>query len=220
MRLSLNRQNYTLSNQISHFDQSKSIVWPIKVFSLTNQSVQFEQSKSRVWLIKVLTLTNQNVNKVLPNFGFGAFYYTDKFYEGLSVPNLLESFHFEKQGGQITRASETNHYFITSGYVFDINYDVKLKPSMMVKAAAGAPLSIDFSGNVLLYDKFEFGLSYRLDESVSALVNIRARKNLRVGYAYDYTLTALGDFNSGSHEIFLLFNFDFERNKIKSPRFF
>lgn len=90
----------------------------------------------------------------------------------------------------------------------------------MVKAAEGAPLSIDFSGNVLLYDKLEFGLSYRLDESVSALINVRASKSLRIGYAYDYTLTNLGNFNSGSHEVFVLFNFDFERNKIKSPRFF
>ena len=90
----------------------------------------------------------------------------------------------------------------------------------MVKAAEGAPLSIDFSGNVLLYDKLEFGLSYRLDESVSALINVRASRSLRIGYAYDHTLTNLGNFNSGSHEIFVLFNFDFERNKIKSPRFF
>ena len=163
---------------------------------------------------------NQNANRVLPNVGAGVFYYTDKFYAGLSVPNLLETFHFEKTGGQITRASERKHYFLTSGYVFDLDQDIKLKPSIMVKAAEGAPLSVDFSGNVLFNEKFELGLSYRLDESVSALVNVRARDNLRIGYAYDYTLTNLGNFNSGSHEIFLLFNFDFERNKIKSPRFF
>tara|TARA_R110002049_G_scaffold155781_1_gene320692 strand:+ start:1462 stop:2379 length:918 start_codon:yes stop_codon:yes gene_type:complete len=163
---------------------------------------------------------NQNANKVLPNFGAGAFYYTDKFYAGVSIPNLLQTFHFEKEGGQVTRASERKHFFFTSGYVFDLSNDVKLKPSAMLKAAEGAPLSIDFSGNVLLYDKLEFGLSYRLDESVSALINVRATRSLRVGYAYDHTLTTLGNFNSGSHEVFLLFNFDFERNKIKSPRFF
>ncbi len=163
---------------------------------------------------------NQNANKILPNLGAGAFYYTDKFYAGLSIPNLLQTFHFEKEGGQVTRASERKHFFLTTGYVFDLSNDVKLKPSTMVKAAEGAPLSIDFSGNVLLYDKLEFGLSYRLDESVSALINVRASRSLRIGYAYDYTLTNLGNFNSGSHEVFVLFNFDFERNKIKSPRFF
>ncbi len=163
---------------------------------------------------------NQNANKVLPNFGVGAFYYTDKFYVGLSVPNLLETLHFEKKGGQISKASETKHYFLTTGYVFDLEGDIKLKPSMMLKAAEGAPISLDFSGNVLFYDKFEVGLSYRLTESVSALANIRATDNLRIGYAYDYTLSNLGDFNSGSHEIFLLYNFNYKRDKIQSPRFF
>ena len=159
-------------------------------------------------------------NKTLPNIGAGLFYYTNKFYLGFAMPNLLETFHFEKTGNQVTNGSEKTHFFLNSGYVYNVSRDVKLKPSMMIKGTQGAPLSIDLSGNVLLYEKFEFGLSYRLTESISALVNVRARKNLRVGYAYDHTLTSLGDFNSGSHEIFLLFNFNRERNKIRSPRFF
>lgn len=161
-----------------------------------------------------------NLNRTLPNFGFGAYYYKEKFYVGLSMPNILKTVHFERSNGAITRATDVVHWFLTSGYVFDISEDVKLKPSTMVKAVPGAPLSIDFSGNVLFSDSFEIGLSYRLDESVSALVNVRAAKNLRIGYAYDYTLTNLGDFNTGSHEIFLLFDFNFVRDKIKSPRFF
>lgn len=159
-------------------------------------------------------------NKTLPNIGAGLFYYTNKFYLGFAMPNLLETFHFEKTGNQVTNGSEKTHFFLNSGYVFDISRDVKLKPSMMVKATQGAPLSIDLSGNVLIYEKLEFGLSYRVTESMSALINVRANKNLRIGYAYDYTLTNLGDFNSGSHEVFLLFDFISERNRIRSPRFF
>ena len=167
-----------------------------------------------------LDFMNRAANKTLPNIGAGFFYYTNKFYLGFAMPNLLETFHFEKTGTQITNGSEKTHFFLNSGYVYDVSRNVKLKPSMMIKAAQGAPLSVDFSGNVLFNEKLEFGLSYRLTESVSALINVRARKNLRIGYAYDYTLTSLGDFNSGSHEIFLLFNFENERNKIRSPRFF
>jgi type IX secretion system PorP/SprF family membrane protein len=166
------------------------------------------------------SFNNNIANKAFPNFGVGAFYYTDKFYAGVSVPNLLQSFHFDKSGGQVTRASEEKHYFVTTGYVFDISQDLKLKPSIMAKAVEGVPLSIDFSGNVLFFDKFEAGLSYRLDESFSALINVRVGESLRIGYAYDHTLTNLEQFNSGSHEVLLLFNFDFEIVKIKSPRFF
>lgn len=163
---------------------------------------------------------SNNQNSVLPNFGVGAFYYTDSFYLGFSSPNLLQSLHFRKNGGQIVEASEVSHMFLTSGYVFPISRDIKLKPSVMVKATNGAPLSVDFSGNLLFNNKFEAGLSYRLSESVSALVNFRASTNLRIGYAYDHTLTDLGQFNSGSHEIMVLYNFDFNRTRIRSPRFF
>lgn len=164
---------------------------------------------------------NRAANKTLPNIGAGFFYYTNRFYLGFAMPNLLETFHFEKTGNQITNGSEKTHFFLNSGYVFDMSRDVKLKPSMMLKAAQGAPLSIDFSANALIYEKLEFGLSYRLTESISALINVKAKKNLRIGYAYDHTLTSLGDFNSGSHEIFLLYDFEpADNNRIKSPRFF
>ncbi len=163
---------------------------------------------------------NNNVNKIFPNVGTGLFYYTEKFYAGLSIPNLLETFYFKKTPGQVTRASRVKHYFLTSGYVFQLTEDIKFKPSGMLKAAKGAPLSIDVSGNFLFFDKLELGVSHRLNESVSAMMNIRVNNSLRVGYAYDYTLTELQNFNSGSHEVFLLFNFDFVKDKIKSPRFF
>jgi type IX secretion system PorP/SprF family membrane protein len=160
------------------------------------------------------------LEKVLPNIGFGLYYYTDRFYIGASIPNVLETFHFEKSNGAVTRASDQVHYFISSGYVFDLSSTLKFKPSTLVKAVPGAPLSVDLSGNFLFNEKFEAGLSYRLDESVSTMFNVRATKNLRIGYAYDYTLTNLGDFNYGTHEVFVLFDFNFVRDNIKSPRFF
>jgi type IX secretion system PorP/SprF family membrane protein len=163
---------------------------------------------------------NQNPNKSQPNFGVGAFYYTDKFYAGLSIPHLLQTTHFKQTDNKGARETDISHFFLTSGYVFNISKDIKLKPSILAKVAQGVPASIDFSGNVLVFDKLEFGVSYRLDESISALINIRASRSLRVGYAYDHTLTNVGEFNSGSHEVFMLFNFDFERYKIRSPRFF
>ena len=93
----------------------------------------------------------------------------------------------------------------------------------MTKAVAGAPLSIDLTANALFYDAFELGAGYRFDDAVTGLFNIRVSPNMRIGYAYDYTLSNLGRFNSGSHEIMILFDFDkIGKNKgyDKSPRFF
>jgi type IX secretion system PorP/SprF family membrane protein len=161
---------------------------------------------------------SNNVNEVFPNIGAGAYYYTDRFYLGLSAPNFIERDHLNNDSGIASTATEQMHYFLTSGYVFELSEELKLKPSMMVKAAFGAPVSLDVSANMLLLDKFELGLSYRFDDSVSTMVGFQISPGFRAGYAYDYTVSNLGDYNSGSHEILLFF--DILNNKLKSPRFF
>ena len=164
---------------------------------------------------------NQNVNVTSPNVGIGAYYFTDKYYVGLSAPNLLPSKHLEQRAGIKAIGSENVHVFFTAGYVFKINDDFKLKPAFMTKFVPGTPLSVDLTANVLYNNKFELGVAYRYKDAISALTSINVTNNLKVGYAYDYTLSNLGKFNSGSHEIFLLFNLDIlGRGYDKSPRFF
>ena len=161
---------------------------------------------------------NVPVSLVAPNFGVGVMYYNDRFYAGLSVPNFIETRHLDTKNGISSSASEKTHYFLTSGYVFDLDENLKLKPSTMLKAAPGAPLSVDLSLNLLIQEKVELGLSHRLDDSISGMVGFQVSQDLRIGYAYDYTTTNFGVFNSGSHEIMILF--DLNKKKIKSPRFF
>ena len=162
---------------------------------------------------------NNDINDSYANFGAGAFYYTDHFYAGLSMPNMLNQFHLNRKGGIISSASEKMHYYLTSGYVFDMNDNLKLKPSVLLKGVEGAPLSIDVAGNILINNKFELGVSWRIDDSLNALMNVEVANGFRLGYAYDYTLSNLGDFNSGSHEIIVLITISNSRNGL-SPRFF
>jgi len=159
-------------------------------------------------------------NKTLPNIGAGVFYYTNKYYLGLSMPNMMHSKYFEKRNGIITEASDKTHIFLTTGYVFELSKTLKFKPSIMTKVVSGSPLSLDLSANFLINNKLELGLSHRLDDSVSGLISFLVSKDLRIGYAYDYTLSNLGDFNSGSHEAFLQWDVDMSRDKVISPRFF
>ncbi|QLE00573.1 type IX secretion system membrane protein PorP/SprF [Galbibacter sp. BG1] len=165
----------------------------------------------------------ENISETYPNIGAGAFLYGDKYYVGLSAPNFLNNKHLEEQDGINSLGSEEIHVFFTGGYVFDISQNVKFKPSFMSRFVSGAPLSIDLSANFLFNEMFEGGLSYRLDDAVSAMFNVKVTPNLRLGYAYDYTTSNLGNFNSGTHEVFVLFNLDFlglNRGYNKSPRFF
>ena len=166
---------------------------------------------------------DENISRAFPNLGIGAFFFTDTYYLGLSAPNMLSTKHLENENGIKATGVQNVHYFLTGGYVFDIDQNVKLKPAFMARGVKGAPLALDITANVLINEKLEVGLGYRLDDAMSALVNFRITPELRVGYAYDYTTTNLGDFNSGSHEIFILFDVDlfgFKSGYDRSPRFF
>lgn len=161
---------------------------------------------------------SQNISNTYPNVGAGAFLYGEKFYVGLSVPNLLNSVHLDENG--LKYGSETQHYFATAGYVFDVSENVKLKPSTMVKSAFDAPLSFDANLNALFYERFEIGASYRLDDSFSGLVGFQVTENIRVGYAYDYITSDLDGVANASHEVIVTFDLFFSKRALRSPRFF
>ncbi|ULC59420.1 type IX secretion system membrane protein PorP/SprF [Flaviramulus sp. BrNp1-15] len=166
---------------------------------------------------------NENISRAFPNLGIGAFFFSNNYYLGLSAPNMLSTKHLENENGIKATGVQNVHYFFTGGYVFDINQNLKLKPAFMGKAVKGAPMALDITASVLINEKLEAGLGYRLDDAMSALINFRITPELRVGYAYDYTTNNLGDFNSGSHEIFILFDVDlfgFRGGYDRSPRFF
>ncbi|OBX25993.1 type IX secretion system PorP/SprF family membrane protein [Gelidibacter algens] len=164
-----------------------------------------------------------NLSKTFPNIGAGAYLFGTNYYVGFSAPNLLNSKHLENDSGIVANGVEDLHFFLTAGYVFDINEQLKLKPAFMTKSVAGAPLSIDLTANVLINNVLEVGAGYRFDDAITGLANFRVSPSMRIGYAYDYTLSNLGQFNSGSHEIMILFDIDTlgkPKGYDKSPRFF
>jgi type IX secretion system PorP/SprF family membrane protein len=167
-----------------------------------------------------------NISQTFPNVGAGTYLFGDNYYLGFSTPNLLTTKHLENTNGIVTTGVEAIHYFLTGGYVFTFNGNdnLKIKPAFMAKGVQGAPVSLDLTTNVLINNKFEAGIGYRLDDSVSGLASFYITPTLRIGYSYDYTLTNLRKFNTGSHEVFVLFDLDLGRlsgkGYDKSPRFF
>jgi type IX secretion system PorP/SprF family membrane protein len=160
----------------------------------------------------------ENSSKTFLNLGTGLFYYTNKYYVAFSVPNMLKSKHLDYDGRQF--GSETTHYFLTGGYVFDINPNLKFKPFAMVKSAFNAPTSFDMSTNFLIQDKLELGATYRLEDSFGAMINFAITPNLKIGYAYDHIVSDLKVVTPSSHEVFLLFDLNFPKKVSQSPRYF
>jgi type IX secretion system PorP/SprF family membrane protein len=160
----------------------------------------------------------QDTNNTYLNMGAGMFYYTDKYYLALSVPNMLQSTHLDFNGRQY--GNETQHYFFTGGYVFDLSPTVKFKPFAMIKSAIKAPTSVDISTNFWFNQTFEIGATYRLDDSFGAMVNYSVSPNFRIGYAYDRVISDIKITSQSSHEIIVLFDLNFPKKVSRSPRFF
>ena len=152
------------------------------------------------------------------NIGTGLFYYTNKYYVAFSIPNMLNSAHLDYNG--VKYGTEIQHYFLTGGYVFDLNPNLKFKPFAMVKSALNAPTSLDVSANFLYVEKFEMGATYRLQDSFGVMVNYAVSPSLRIGYAYDHIVSDLKVTTTSSHEIILLFDLNFPKKVSQSPRFF
>ena len=156
--------------------------------------------------------------KLMPNIGVGIYYRGERGYLGLSAPKLLTNRLRvnDREMGRFRR-----HYFLIGGYLLDLGSRVMLKPSFLVKAVSGAPVSADLSAMVYLYERLGLGVSHRLGDSFSGLLQVFLTPSLRVGYAYDYTLTPLHDFNKGTHEFSLGYDFWYkDRSRVHSPRFF
>ncbi|ALJ03946.1 hypothetical protein APS56_01725 [Pseudalgibacter alginicilyticus] len=162
-------------------------------------------------------------NRWSPNIGLGAFLHTNKWYVGLSAPRILNTdYNNGKQGSIDYVALERVSYYLTGGYVFDLSNTTKFKPAALLKATNGAPLSFDITANFLFNNVFWLGGSYRINESAAALgaiADFQVSKQLRIGYAYEYPISELRTYTSGTHEILLMFEI-FQSKRIKSPRFF
>ncbi|OGS61274.1 MAG: hypothetical protein A2X07_06300 [Flavobacteria bacterium GWF1_32_7] len=157
-------------------------------------------------------------NEFSPNIGAGIYFHSDKLYVGLSAPNFLETAHFDDNIS--VSAKERMHYYLIGGYVFDISPTVKFKPAVLSKLTSGAPLQTDVTANFMFNEKFVLGAAWRWDAALSGLVGFQVSEGWFIGYGYDAETTKLANYNSGSHEIFLRYEFKGKTEKVISPRFF
>ncbi len=165
---------------------------------------------------------SENSNTINLNLGSGVFFHNKKYYAAFSVPNMLNNKYLDiTHNGQAYKfGSTTQHYFLTSGYVFDLSENTKFKPSFMLKSAFRAPISMDFSANFWFFEKFEAGATYRLSDSYGAMVNYTVTPSIRIGYAYDHIISELKTTAPASHELMILFDLNLPKKVSISPRFF
>ncbi|MDD2304435.1 MAG: type IX secretion system membrane protein PorP/SprF [Prolixibacteraceae bacterium] len=156
--------------------------------------------------------------KYMPNFGVGAFLYSERYYVGFSIPKLIRN-EFKNNFTNLSTESELQHFFLTAGYVANLSENLKFKPSILTKAIYGAPVELDLSANFLLKDKIWLGAMYRINDSYGFIAQWIFDKKLRLGYAIDFTTTPLQSFHNGSHELMISYEIGLKR-KWSTPRMF
>ena len=134
------------------------------------------------------------------------------------MPNMLKATYLDFCGKKY--GTENLHYYLTGGYVFELNPNLKFKPFAMVKSSINAPTSVDLSTNFLFNEKIELGATYRLQDSFGAMVNFAITPSLRIGYAYDHVVSDLDIATPSSHEFMLLFDISSSKKVSQSPRYF
>jgi type IX secretion system PorP/SprF family membrane protein len=165
------------------------------------------------------TFAGNDVLEWQPNAGAGVFYSTERFYAGLSVPQLIES-EFDRENPD-SDSRLVRHYFVSSGYVFDLNADLKLKPNVLVKYVNGAPVQLDLNANLLIKEIVWVGMSWRSFDSMDAILQLQVSPRLQLGYAYDFaTHSELQRVNSSSHELMLNYRIPTSRDRVVTPRYF
>lgn len=175
-------------------------------------------------------------SNLLPDARAGVFYNTNRWYAGFSVDNLIAQYAVKQVSDAAFFPTQKAHYYLTAGVLLPINEDVQLKPSFLLKDDRAGPSSLDISTFALIADKVWIGGSYRtavklynkaylqkdlnMRNSLIAMTEIFATPQLRIGYAFDYSLNDLANYSGGTHEISIGFYFKSKNVRMVSPRYF
>jgi type IX secretion system PorP/SprF family membrane protein len=141
---------------------------------------------------------NVSISGIVPDFGFGLYYHTDKLYFGVSSSHLSEG---ELDFDATELYQVARHYYATAGYNYDITPTLQLRPSLFLKSdAASTQFDVNLS---LMYNQFVFGgVSYRVDDAVAIMAGVHWN-GFKLGYSYDVTTSQLNNYSNGSHEVML-----------------
>jgi len=184
----------------------------------TSMNIQNSKYNTEITSSGEDNLFAENQKRMLPNFGFGAFYYSNWYYVGVSIPNIINN----KLSALSEEAQQFRHYYAAAGMVLPITNTVKLKPAVLLKSVGGnAPTELDFSMNVYFFNTIWAGLAYRTRDSFDMLLGIQINRSLKVGYAFDLITTEISNHTDlHTHEIMIGYDFNFGPSRIITPRYF
>jgi type IX secretion system PorP/SprF family membrane protein len=187
-----------------------------------------------------MAITTGKASTWVPDARFGIYYFTSKFYAGVSVMDLFSLYsdasRYNWKGNDYSTIRKTQHMYLTAGTVLTLNENLRLKPSLLVKEDFKGPTSVDLNAFLLIGEMLWVGGSYRTNidiwkktqlqrnlqqqNAASAMIEFYATKQLRIGYSYDMNINKMASYEDGSHEISLGFLIPSKKFTVQNPRYF
>jgi len=168
-----------------------------------------------------VALMGNTLNKAVPDANFGVYYYTDKYYAGVSTKQLLQNEIAVVNIDNKTQFTHLlRHFYGMAGAAFPIADGLVFRPSCLAKFVKNAPPQLDLNASFLIANTVWVGASYRTENAMSIMTELKISKNIRIGYSYDIWFNQLSSVNKGSHEIRLGIDFESFSSRMLSPRYF
>ncbi len=173
-----------------------------------------------------------NPNKVSPNFGAGLYYHSEHYYVGLSIPHFLNN-NIDFGDADIPSSTEVisrldQHYYLMAGVMAKLGTKIKMKPALLIKYEKKSPFDMDLNLSFLFVDRLWAGATYRLGgsskkgfgESIDVVIQVHITNQIKLGLAYDFTLSEIKDYTDGTLEVMLHYCMNSKKTKLVNPRFF
>jgi type IX secretion system PorP/SprF family membrane protein len=157
--------------------------------------------------------------RLLPNVGLGIRFMSGKSSVHLSVPRLLNSKLSPYEGETSKWSTTTRVFYMGANTRFELSEEFEVVPSLLLALSRGNSPFVEVSGLLDYRKQFGVGMLYRFNKTIGAMIKYKHREKYVFGYAYDVSLNIL-HYNAGSHELYLGYNFRFNRTKNLSPRRF
>lgn len=205
-KIGVSKQVNVSANYAYHlqFDKSKL------AFGLNAGIIHYsaDLSSLTIWDQQDESFANDYSGKIIPQFGFGAYYYSDKYFAGISIPRLVNVNTESALSFELDNAPVLNrHFYLMGGYNFDLNEDFVLKSSGLVKYVDGAPIGAEISALVEYEELYTLGVSFRAKDAITPVLQYKIKDFGKIGYSYDITISQMRGYSTGSHEILLSYTF-------------
>ncbi len=170
-------------------------------FKVDGTQIQFKEDEPDLAILDGIQ------SSYVPDANFGLYLYADNYYAGFSTSQLINT-KLKLTNDQNGLNKLKSHFYLIGGYKYEINTNFKIEPSLMVKGTAPAQLQADVNARVVYQDRGWLGVSFRSQDAVSFLLGYIQEERIYIGYSYDFTITGLKKYNTGSHEIMIGYRFN------------